>query len=531
MTRTLPARPDPDFDRKRAKALKKAHAAREPEALARIAEHHPRFRGTPPERIGAAPFRLSDAQLVVAREYGIESWPRLMALVRFLRADFVERVALFLEAAVGESSKRSSDLLARAPELAQAGLQSSCATGDEASAASALERDPLAAHREDGPLGAPPLWTLCWSNVGAGEPGVELARVEIAKRLLRAGADARCTSERESSWGRHRFTALYGAVDHDRPELVKELLEAGASPDDGESLYHATEHADARCLELLLAYGARPIAEGNVLNRALDQSALRPVRTLLEAGADPNARSGPIFEHMALHHVALRGWGPPAIDLLLEFGAELEMRDPNGRTSYQVARRHGHVATADHLRARGARDDLSPRDRLVAACSAADEEAARALLASGEATLADLEPDDHALLARSAECGRTEAVRVMLDLGFPLEAEGGDWAGTGLNHAAHAGHAETVRLFLARGADPELENAFGGTALGALAWSSSHWDGNDIFSPGRSEARRQQDLVACVDALVAGGAEVASRYLEAASPAVVDALLRHGAGE
>jgi ankyrin repeat protein len=231
---------------------------------------------------------------------------------------------------------------------------------------------------------------------------------------------------------------------------------------------------------------------------------------------------------MPLHHAALRGWGPPVIDLLIEFGAGLEPCDPRGRTPYQVARRHGHAATADHLRARGADGTLSPRDRLVAASAAGDAAAARALAASGAARLEDLESEDHALLVRAAECGRSQAVRAMLDLGFPLEAEGGDWRGTALNHAAHSAHPDTLRLLLERGADPERQNEHGGTALGALCWSSTHWDGNDIFSPGRSEAQRQRDLVACVDLLVAAGAEIRPAHLANASSEVADALRRHG---
>lgn len=235
--------------------------------------------------MAAARFRLSDAQLVVAREYGVESWPRLMALIDFLRADYAARLALFLEAAVGESPRRARDLPAHAPELARASLQTACAAADAEVALAALERDPAAARRSDGPLGAPPLWTLCGS-----------------KRGRRRGARGeRARSDREASaarGGRRR--------------------------------------------------GARAVLEQ-----------LAPVRLLLEAGADPNGRSGPIFHHMPLHHAALRGWGPPAVDLLLEFGAELEVRDPGDRTPYQVARRHGHVETAEHLLVRGADGTLS----------------------------------------------------------------------------------------------------------------------------------------------------------------------------
>ncbi|HME70745.1 MAG TPA: hypothetical protein VKM54_12880 [Myxococcota bacterium] len=108
--------------------------------------------------VAAARFRLSDAQLVVAREYGVESWPRLVALVGFLRVDLSERARLFTEAAVGEGSKRAHDLLARAPELAAASFQAACAAGDQAVALHWLAKDAAAATRADGPRGAEPLW-------------------------------------------------------------------------------------------------------------------------------------------------------------------------------------------------------------------------------------------------------------------------------------------------------------------------------------------------------------------------------------
>jgi hypothetical protein len=72
---------DIDRQRKRAKALQRALRAADPAALARLRAHHPR--ATEP---GAGPPRLADAQLVVARELGLPSWPRLKA-----HADAMER--------------------------------------------------------------------------------------------------------------------------------------------------------------------------------------------------------------------------------------------------------------------------------------------------------------------------------------------------------------------------------------------------------------------------------------------------------
>jgi hypothetical protein len=47
------------------------------EAFARTREFHPRFTRMSNDEIGAAKFSLADAQWVIAREYGFESWPKL----------------------------------------------------------------------------------------------------------------------------------------------------------------------------------------------------------------------------------------------------------------------------------------------------------------------------------------------------------------------------------------------------------------------------------------------------------------------
>src|SRR4051812_13301707 len=62
----LPARPNLEFERKRAKKLLRDLQNDDATALSRAAS------------IAKPPFQLADAQLVIAREYGFASWPRLV---------------------------------------------------------------------------------------------------------------------------------------------------------------------------------------------------------------------------------------------------------------------------------------------------------------------------------------------------------------------------------------------------------------------------------------------------------------------
>jgi hypothetical protein len=84
MSRALPARPHLDQLRTQAKELRKAHQARDPEAVRRLREHLPRLANAPDETVFAAPLTLAEAQLALAREYGFSSWARLRKHVQLL---------------------------------------------------------------------------------------------------------------------------------------------------------------------------------------------------------------------------------------------------------------------------------------------------------------------------------------------------------------------------------------------------------------------------------------------------------------
>jgi hypothetical protein len=72
-TQPLPDRPNLEQYRKQAKELVKRWSAGEDAAMARVREHLPQAAAAS----GAFTFVLADAQLVIAREHGFESWPKL----------------------------------------------------------------------------------------------------------------------------------------------------------------------------------------------------------------------------------------------------------------------------------------------------------------------------------------------------------------------------------------------------------------------------------------------------------------------
>ncbi|HST58132.1 MAG TPA: ankyrin repeat domain-containing protein, partial [Longimicrobium sp.] len=75
----LPAGLHLEQQKKRARELLNAVRAGDSDAIDRFSRHHPRCAGRPAASVRAGPWALHDAQLVVAREHGFMSWPRLKA--------------------------------------------------------------------------------------------------------------------------------------------------------------------------------------------------------------------------------------------------------------------------------------------------------------------------------------------------------------------------------------------------------------------------------------------------------------------
>ena len=453
----LPPRPSLDQLRRRAKELRDAARSGDPAARGRITARTP------------GPVTLAAAQLAIAREYGYPSWPRLVAEVQARTAELGQRVDEFLVSSIRDWTGRAARMLARDPWLAGYDFRTAVVLGDADRVRAMLARDPGLATRSDARTGWTALHVACasrWHQLDRARAG---GLTEVARLLLDAGADPAVPAAsfaHPDEPGRQWSPLLCAVAGASNPGITRLLLDRGARPDD-HVLYLAAFETDHECLRLVLPH-APDITATTALSAPISTGDVTGVRMLLDAGADPNhlldsgllgashEQSPPVPPLCAAIEMEA---GPELTGLLLEYGAAPDVPGWDGRTPYQQAVRTGQDQVAELLARHGASTALSPADELLAACRRADRAAATAVLAATPGLAARLTADDHRVLADAAGHGHTEAVRLMLDLGFPpgTRSERDDGA-TALHLAAAAGSTGTVRLLLDHGADIEARD-------------------------------------------------------------------------
>lgn len=452
----LPARPSLEFLRKEAKKLHRSLKEQNPDNS------------------------LSQAQHALAQEYGFANWAELVAEVSKRRgADSSpmppDAVPAFLNAAVPrpEAHHKSGSLaqaeaiLENHPDLASRSLAASCALGEVGSVRAFLQKS--APSQPEPPRDWTPLVYLCFSRFLRDRARPEVHFQECARLLLAHGASA---NEHFLSPQGEVESALYGAAGIANSSLLTRLLlDAGANPDDDEALYHASEFASHAALEILLK--ANPGAErmSYCMCHKMDQEDPEGLALFLRHGADPNVLIGRgVFQgSRPLHFALYRRRTTKILRLLLDAGADPALADSNGLTPVQLAARLGQKEAAALLGA----DHLDAESRYLMALSSGDRQTAETM----QADFPDTPQIFPNLLVDAAEAGNLDAVRVMLDAGFPINTRGasyGGWNGTALDHASWAGHVEIVRLLLERGADCRLVHSYNGTALGAAINGASH---------------------------------------------------------
>lgn len=458
--RTLPDHPDLGQLKRRAKEL--LHAARAGDAGARSRFRIlPAFSAIPETEFENTTLALHDAQSVLAREHGFDSWKRLAERVEETAFRLEDAARAFVEAATDGRIDRAARLLESYPRLPEASFHAALVSGDAASIDACLAGHPARALRPGGVRGWAPLLYVCHTALHRSGRADPEGLVAIAKRLLEAGADPNA----RFPWlhhGVHR-PVLWGAmlVTGHLP-LSEVLLRAGADPNDGVTLPLAASGDDTRMLDMLHSHGADPdqpwATDGSAAIYAVLQWANRPtgVLWLLEHGADPD----PVFAgngETPLHTVARR-WDPDMAEALVSRGADVSRRRADGRTPYAIAELNGNRAVADWLLVHGASDAMEPVDRLVAACSRADRTAAMAILAAQPSLKRNFRAEHYAALHRAAERGDVEALETMLECGFDPDRGDDEIGKTALHSAAMAGQVEVVRALLAHGASPSVRD-------------------------------------------------------------------------
>ena len=466
MSRPLPDRPNLEQLKKQAKSLFAAARANEPAALERFVRL-PAFANTRAAELDTASLALHDAQSVIAREHGFPSWNALREEVEVRTLSFEAAIDEFVRCATGGASSRAERLLALHPRIASASFHTALVLGDSAAVVRHLRSHPEWVRQSGGPQNWEPLLYVCHTCMHTAASARLDGMVAIAEHLCSLGADPNA----EYHWNWHPElprTALWGAlcaVAH--LPLAEVLLDAGADPTDGVSTHIAGGRGDLAALELLHRYGLNVdgISGGVpplVYMMGWGTNPDGPL-WLLEHGADANLAWGD--EDETPLHVAARRWDVPMVEHLVRHGADPLRRRKDGCTPHTVAEMYGHHDIALRLLALGARDELSPLERFIAACARGDGAAARAMLEVRPGLRTELRPEHHLMLHRPAETGDAAVLETMLSSGFEPDGRDKDKV-TPLHRAAMGGHVDAVRTLLAHGADVNaLDGMFSATPL------------------------------------------------------------------
>jgi ankyrin repeat protein len=500
----------PDFPhffhlKKQAKELLRAYKENDSAAIQRFLEFLPSVYS--PAQLAGRELHLHDAQSCIAREYGFVSWTALkahvesQALLKLSREDVLKR---WLQLVYGEGYNAprpalAISMLSDRPDLLGDDPYLTCVVGNETRVNEMLATNPDWVHKAGGPLQMPPLIAVTHSALvrDASFAGV---LVNCARLLLDSGAnpDQTWTNPEFPDWP---LSAIYGAAGKNHhPAMTKLLLEHGANPNDNESLYHSMESKDLTCTRMLLEAGAK-VDGTNAIGHALDYDRPEAVRLLLQYGGNaghPGASDYPIF------HAIRRGRSIEHIQMLLNGGADKNVRNAHGKTPYQFALLYGQPKTAALLQDPAMADALSPEDAFVAACARGDHQGVAKYLSETPNMIHRLSEKHLKQLPNLAAQGNFAAVKTMVEAGWPVKVRGGDWNASALNLAVYLGDVQMTEFLLDHGADWQEKHGFGGNAMGTLGYASNN----------NAQDLERGDWLGCAKTLIAHGMPVPSHVYE-----------------
>ncbi|KAI9879865.1 MAG: hypothetical protein M1830_006717 [Pleopsidium flavum] len=310
---------------------------------------------------------------------------------------------------------------------------------------------------------------------------------------------------------KHAFLPLLSAAENGHEAVVRSLLEHAPNAKArgrwaGAALKQAASNNRMPVLRLLLEQELDTKTESQELADALWEAAAKShvpaTKVLLEAGADPNVRQSWAGDPTLLQSCHFHsGHSFEILQLLLEKGANIEARNYQGRTAIIQAAKHGNREIVRLLIGKGA--DVAVKDNEVGrtalqwailygheavVCLLRDRAPVsdevkkqwRTLTRLYRATLDDAD-DISEILADSiwpllrisqdllrlhcpAARGNARVAKLLLDMGADVDVRDEDGK-TALSIAAGSGSEEVVGLLLSHGANVDAEDSFGETPL------------------------------------------------------------------
>lgn len=505
--KSLPSSPNLEHLKYQAKDLLNGVRARASEALSRVRLSHPEF-SRENRDLDPGAFSLSDAQWVVAREYGFGSWAQLKQHVETSAnrnesgpdpiakektemgdGGHASRVAQFLEYACPDHHVRggiahriarnaAGRLLRLDPAIARENLFTACVSGELGRVREILAERPQAASEpysapgpdrsgsgssedvfaELGPKLWEPLLYLCFARVpiAAASENAEA----IARELLERGANPNAFFMAGSS----RYTPLVGVIGEGEenrlahPEshaLTRLLLEHGAEPFDIQVIYNLHFTGD-------LLWYLQMIHEVSVRNgrkAAWDD----PDWSMLGMGGYGNGARFLLTIAIQRNDLRLAQW-------ILEHGANPNAAPPKAKrlpqcSLHEYALQRGNIEMAALLARFGAavaNERIEVVDRFKSACFRLDRAEAEKLVRARPQYLQEPGP-----LMEAARMNRADVVELLLDLGMspniPDPAEENQRA---LHVAGYSDAPHVIDLLIRRGAEVDYrESNYGATAL------------------------------------------------------------------
>ena len=371
-------------------------------------------------------FSLDEARNVLARSYGFSGWLQVEryfdTVARYscspnvepapydcedetaLANDFL-RLACLTQGAQDHPSRwaRARNMLDAHPELSHVNIYAASVAGDITAVKAILDADANLASTPGGPHNWEPLLYVAFSRLDHETAGQ--ASVDIVRLLVSQGADPNAGY----LWAGFpcAYTVLTGVFGEGENgpvrspphrysyELAEILIEAGADPNDAQTLYNRMFSRDDEHLRFLFAHG-------------LGKERGRSWHRLL--GEQSHGWVGNPGDVLAYQLQWAATWNyQERVRLLVEKGAGVNQpfHRTGGRSPYEEAVYHGNEAIAEYLADHGA--EAFPLDNL-------------------------------------------EAVRLMADLGFDVNA-------CGMHDAARYGYLDMIKLLADLGADVSLQDS------------------------------------------------------------------------